>query len=110
MARVAVWPPPVTVNVYPSRSRFEPVVVVVTVRVPVVAVAVQLTVKVTVAVAPAVTFTLCGLVLLTGQQAGDTERACRGPVPDAIPLERWLSVARNVRVSDVPRGVVARSV
>src|SRR5437762_1966640 len=91
MARVAVWPAPVTVNVYPSRSRFEPVVVVVTVRVPVVAVAVQLTVNGAVAVPPAGTFTLWGLALVAVQVAGSPGWATLWPVAgrlleEALPL------------------------
>src|SRR6266704_2895678 len=60
----------VTVNVYPSRSRFEPVVVVVTVRVPVVAVAVQLTANVVEPVPPAGTVTVRGFAPLTVQLDG----------------------------------------
>src|SRR2546429_8899963 len=74
MARVAVWPPPVTVNVYPSRSRFEPVVVVVTVRVPVVAVPVQLTANVVEPVPPAGTLTLRGVAPPTAPVDGKPPR------------------------------------
>ena len=68
--------PPSTVTVYPSGSRFEPLVLVLTVRLPVCGGgAVQLTAKLAVAVPPEGTVTVCGLAPLTEQFAATPDSA-----------------------------------
>ena len=68
---------PSTATVYPSGSRFAPVVVVVTSSVPVVTTAAQLTWKVTAVLPPAGTFAVCEVPPLTVQFAA---------TPDSVTL------------------------